>query len=434
MTEPDLRRIAFVTRRFHALQGLYLATLGAGLIAGTLLWSVMPAEERNVVIQVMLFGQFVMMGASLQIDGYYRRMFGRVPARGLRGGMAAMLPIVLLLGMLADIVRSFQGTVAPSTTAVGLTVFATLVLATDWRQRPYYLLGLAGGCVAAFLSTQPIAFGGPPDGTAGAPLVAALSVVGFTVMMLGLLDHDLLARALTAAAPRDRAAVPASRLLLSGVRLSASVLTLGAVVICLSASGWPRGDGVFRFLFVLSLVPSALMFLASMRYAFCHIGELHKGMSRREREFLERLERLPDGKLPPLPEAASFQDATTEGLRPPLVDPLGHLVLPLSMAAGALIDVASRGTGAPSLLALAFAASQLRIVTRDWPYRRHYLVGALAGGVASVHYMFVSLDRGADWALVSLILVSSAMILEALLDRRLERAGESPGRADVESI
>ena len=78
----------------------------------------------------------------------------------------------------------------------------------------------------------------------------------------------------------------------------------------------------------------------------------------------------------------------------------------------------------PSLLALALAASHLRIARRDWLRRRHYLLGSVAGAVSAVHYMVIGQDQALDWLVVSAILVSAAMAVEGLLDLRLARSND----------
>jgi hypothetical protein len=115
-------------------------------------------------------------------------------------------------------------------------------------------------------------------------------------------------------------------------------------------------------------------------------------------------------------------EAPRSGIEVPRFDTLGHLALPLAIACGALVDVAARGSGIPSFLALALAASHLRIALRDWPSRRHYLLGTLAASVSAVHFMFVPQHQALDWTLWFLILVCAAMLVEGLLDYRLTRS------------
>jgi hypothetical protein len=110
-------------------------------------------------------------------------------------------------------------------------------------------------------------------------------------------------------------------------------------------------------------------------------------------------------------------------MRPvPPFDLAGHLLLPIAMACGALLDITLRGSGVPSLLALALAASHLRIALRDWPSRKHYLLGTLAASISAVHFMFVPQHQALDWTIWFLILVCAAMCVEGLLDYRLTRS------------
>ena len=105
----------------------------------------------------------------------------------------------------------------------------------------------------------------------------------------------------------------------------------------------------------------------------------------------------------------------------PHFESLGHFVLPFAVACGAVIDIGTRGSGVPSLLALALAASHLRIAVRDWPSRKHYLLGALAASISAIHFMFVTEPRILDWTVWFLILTCGAMLVEGLRDLRLAR-------------
>jgi len=104
-------------------------------------------------------------------------------------------------------------------------------------------------------------------------------------------------------------------------------------------------------------------------------------------------------------------------------DPAGHLVMPIAIATGALLDIMLRGSGSPSLLALGLSASHLRIALRDWPSRRYYLFGTVAAAISAVHFMFLSPHQVLDWTLGFLIFMGSATLLEGLLDLRLARSG-----------
>ena len=114
-------------------------------------------------------------------------------------------------------------------------------------------------------------------------------------------------------------------------------------------------------------------------------------------------------------------DAEVEQANVPVPDFAGHVALPIAMAAGALLDAGLHGSGLPSFLALGLGLSHARIAARDWPSRGHYVAGAFAALIAAGLHMVV--DRGLsafEWAVLSLALVSAAMCVEGLLDRRLE--------------
>ena len=118
----------------------------------------------------------------------------------------------------------------------------------------------------------------------------------------------------------------------------------------------------------------------------------------------------------------------------PMFDALGHFVLPFAVACGALVDIGTRGSGFPSLLALALAASHLRIATRDWPSRKHYLLGTLAATISAVHFMFVSGPRVFDWAVWFVILVCAAMLVEGLLDWRLASRSSAACAREADAV
>jgi len=97
---------------------------------------------------------------------------------------------------------------------------------------------------------------------------------------------------------------------------------------------------------------------------------------------------------------------------------VGHLILPVAIACGALADLSLRGSGVPSLLAVGLAASHLWIALRDWTTRKYYLLGAVAASISAVQSL-VSPEPVLAWTVWFIILISAAMLVEGLLDIRL---------------
>jgi hypothetical protein len=101
----------------------------------------------------------------------------------------------------------------------------------------------------------------------------------------------------------------------------------------------------------------------------------------------------------------------------PPFDVVGHLILPVAIACGALADLSLRGSGVPSLLAVGLAASHLWIALRDWTTRKYYLLGTVAASISAIHSL--GSKPVLDWTVWFIILVSAAMLVEGLLDQRV---------------
>ena len=81
MPLPDdrLERIMFVTLRFGELRGLVCASAGAFLILGVVVWSLLPADTRNVFQNVAFFAAIGTMLATSAAESYYDRWYGQAP-------------------------------------------------------------------------------------------------------------------------------------------------------------------------------------------------------------------------------------------------------------------------------------------------------------------------------------------------------------------
>ena len=226
------------------------------------------------------------------------------------------------------------------------------------------------------------------------------------LVVIGLLDHRLLVQAMWRAPSSDAVArLPPQRLAITRIVLAGSVAATGLVHFV--ARAWPSHDSIMMGMFFTSL---SLLFVAALWHdQSAFMRTLTYGERERQAERLARIE----GREPQRMESAPMSE-----IPPP--DLWGHFVLPVAIACGALADVMLRASGRPSFLALAIMASHLRIAIRDWPDRRHYLLGAMAAAVGAVQHVFIAHTSRLDWALSFLLLVSLAMLIEGLLDRRLE--------------
>ena len=100
-----IRRVAFVTRRFHDLRGLVPAVFGAGLILATFVEQAGGAPGRWALwtMQPLIFANVVMMFALVALDRGYRRTFGDPVATKWQRGTAGMLCFVVLAGGMIDV-------------------------------------------------------------------------------------------------------------------------------------------------------------------------------------------------------------------------------------------------------------------------------------------------------------------------------------------
>ena len=86
-----------------------------------------------------------------------------------------------------------------SVAAATLTGYSLWVLLRDWRYRPHYVVGLAAG-VAGMVITWAVPLGlrvdGYRDAAVAVPYVLNYALIGIALVVTGLLDHRLLARAM----------------------------------------------------------------------------------------------------------------------------------------------------------------------------------------------------------------------------------------------
>jgi hypothetical protein len=422
---PDLARIAFVTRRFSELQGLQSVCLGTILIAGVLSWSLLPDEIRDPFQQIA-FPAVMCTGFIMWIALYYRRWFGRVPpltsVPGAGSGDAREIlyvsPLPLALG--ADMVKGLMYPGGPSLAAAGLAVYSLWILVRDGSHRPHYVIGLAAGIAGIFVTwAAPFSFrvGRSLDPAVALPYVLTYAVMGAALVVVGLLDHRLLAAAMGQGHARGAwasAPDPAT----SRLRAVLAATCLVAILAYIALFGWP-GEAQYIY-WAIYFAVLAVMIVGQRRALKKLRAEQRRAAAERQSA---REDRLAAKVAAMRGEVLEVEIEPPSSIRPgPPFDLAGHLLLPIAMACGALLDITLRGSGVPSLLALALAASHLRISLRDWPSRKHYLLGTMAASISAVHFMFVPRHQALDWTLWFLILVCAAMCVEGLLDYRLTRS------------
>ncbi len=396
LPEQDLARIAFVTRRFEDLQGLRSAWLGAALVVFAVAGTILPAGYADPFFFIAMPAQNAMFSLNIMLNGYYERWFGRVPANSRsphsrarsQWDQAAVSLGLVLLAMQIDLFKSLFYPGGVSFGAVALASYSAWILWRDWPHRMHHILGVAAG-VAGLVISSSVPVSSRTIGQQLDPAVAELyaltyAIFGLGLLAVGLLDHRLLAQAM-ARSTTFRHTTPdrsASRL-----RVSVSAASLLITASYLLFAGWPT-DAVGMYMSLYLGITAGMVVFGAGYMAVTGIRNYRtverNRIARTEARLLSQMASIRGEK--PRPEI----EVPARLVEVPHFDSLGHFVLPFAIACGAMVDTATRGAGVPSLLALAFAASHLRIALRDWPSRRYYLLGAVAGSISAVHFMFVT--------------------------------------------
>jgi len=410
MTDADVLRVAFVARRYRQLQGLRVASLGLGLIAGVIVWSATPVALRALTT---LLGPALMLfaGCTGALDVFYDRQFGRFVLPHRRWiWFESIGPIQL--GLTIDMLRGIVALPGPSGTAVALTLSSLWLVIRDRPWRMHYQVGVLAGLAAIVITASSPSL--PPFGeaqfgeahmspAAQGAYALAFALVGLAVFVTGLADHFFLWRSM--AGPREGYGI---RNIASEYRLpraAISSLFLGLAILVLVADRTAPSLAS-----LLAIVMSGIGFAGvQMIMATNHLQRVNP--------MLAPWERRPVPDTPHVPVA------------PP--DVLGHFILPVAMAAGALADLRLIGTGFPSALALSLALSHLRIETRDWPVRKHYLGGVAAALVMAGAFTLVRAADQVFWLASFGVVIFSVMTIEGLLDRRRPAEAGHYGAVDT---
>ncbi|MBA3639821.1 MAG: hypothetical protein H0W53_11155 [Acidobacteria bacterium] len=405
-----LLRIAFVTTRYAELQGLKLVILGAGVLASVVTWGLLSEDLNPFQLMNMSIGLFFIV--SVWANGYYARWFGSVPLvpaprfaffyavnnDATQSSVAVGKPEsvgawVMYIALIIEVLKGmiYPGGVSP--TAAALAGYSAWVLVEDGRYRSHYVLGLAAGVLGISLTWAiPSSFRlpGPLPTAFALPYLQTYGILGVALIALGLLDHRLLVTAMPGTASGTRRSSAPDRGI-SRFRAVGAAGSLTVIVFYIAFAGWPR-NGMFVY-WALMLGWMALL-----------IGAQQLDLRRMRAEQRGA------------PVKVEIDELPARRALPPF-DVVGHLILPVAIACGALADLSLRGSGVPSLLAVGLAASHLWIALRDWTTRKYYLLGTVAASISAIHSL--GSKPVLDWTVWFIILVSAAMLVEGLLDQRV---------------
>lgn len=370
LPNPDIERIQFVTQRFTELEGLIPAAFGASLIIGTLIAHAVghsPGREPGRLVLTMVCS---MAWVSSQLQGLYRRTFGDVVAAIRRTPFSAVSTVLVMFGVMADMYLPHSINPHPSLAAIALTLSSIWIVLRDGRWRVHHLVAVAAGIAAiAVTGTVPSADHWSFDPAGSAAYLLAYSLIGLGILAAGLLDHHLLASTLRPAR-LGRAREP-------------------------EHTADPAGGGLTR-------VVVATMF------SVAGAGSLWALSVRASPLMLPLLLILPVGftllLINRLPVERRFHklDIGTD-----------TLVIIFVFALAATLDGALLPRVAPGTLAVAIGLASAWIARRDWPHRKHYLIGTAASAAVVVLGMRVDPAR----ALAILVLATAGAIAgEAWID------------------
>jgi DNA-binding MarR family transcriptional regulator len=273
---------------------------------------------------------------------------------------------------------------AISLAAVALTIYSLTILLRDGLLRAHYSIGVAAGLYAILLSMTP---------EVSHVESRICGVIGLGLCALGLLDHRLLAGSIcqprgvehTSLAPP----VPLVRMRI--VAAAACLAVLGAYI---AGFGWPGS--------ALGITLAMYIFVGLIAFVISLL-ELPVDFRDRPRAYSE-LTRAREQQLLAVVRREEHPLEASHSTVPLSLDVLGHLIIPLLIGCGAIVDVTAGIAGMPSMLALSLAASHFWIAVRDWPRRTHYLLGSAVAAISAVHYIFLGPAQQLEWFVWFLLL------------------------------
>ena len=149
----DIARIAFVTRRFHELQGLQQVVFGASLIVGAVVAHTMPAGYPGLMFQAWNFPNLSFALAAVFLQRMYRQTFGHAVGTSRQQLLAGTPILLMMLGGMIDMFVPI-GRPAPSLAALALTSCSIWILFRDWRWRIHYVVAATAGIIAALITAS----------------------------------------------------------------------------------------------------------------------------------------------------------------------------------------------------------------------------------------------------------------------------------------
>lgn len=217
MSEQLLQRIQFVTTYYPWLQGLRFVPFGLVQL-GFAAWLALPEPEGvdskarlGVGLLTMQGGMLVATALYALVGRYYRQRFGEVRVSAttrqrMHQAIGVSVVVGLVVGLLTALIRGGAWTQPVELPLAGLLVVSALGVVWYWhwsgRVARHYL-GVAAGFAAvaglhaleanpvyALLRTLPFT----SDARAGA--VTLVGTWGLAVVVMGVMDHRLLARTL----------------------------------------------------------------------------------------------------------------------------------------------------------------------------------------------------------------------------------------------
>ena len=156
MNADHFRRVQFVTRRFHELQGLRTIIFAVACIAAFWLQPYIRALRYAGPFEATagLLASFMPFAAALTmplVDRYYRRRCGSVAATAMDRVRDVGVPLLLIVGGLwIDLIRI--GTQSPSAALIAGAVLALHVVVRDWPWRGHYVIAAVACAIGAWLT------------------------------------------------------------------------------------------------------------------------------------------------------------------------------------------------------------------------------------------------------------------------------------------
>jgi hypothetical protein len=384
--DADLRRIQFVTRRYMELRGLNVALIGAIVALSALFARAALGPDGSLYpsFEIPMMSLMILIGP---IEIGYQLAFGRAKPPFWRDIVSAVPMLLITIGIFADWARLLGMLRAPA--SVGALLFAlygTWIAVRDWRWRPYYVFLCASAVIA--IATSAGAAAGGAYVSRLMTYFRAYAVLSAGITAVGLLDHRLLITSL-----HDGAAPPPTTVQWMGVARTAlftttllAVLVPIALTLC-GSDDHLLGAGVGGAFTVSYLVVVINFSWATRRYRV--------GFTRHP------------------PDLAGYSP-----FRVPLT--IAPLMVWFAVVDAAAFDVLAPARVFPVATTIAVGAVSAWWALRDWPARRHYLLGAAAAAVTAI--VIIAFPMTPIRAFTWLVMTTSASVaVETFVDYRALR-------------